>query len=188
MTKREHILNAALAVFLEKGGTKATFGDIAKAAGISRPTLYASFDDKDALLVAVIAFASSAQIDAAQEALMKASSLDQKLAIFNEIMVMAPFRLIQQSNDVADILSGHNAIARDAILNAMDARAIFLKDMLMPYGDGMDEAAIHAIALTYTKAVSGLKNAVRTEDELQEAVDGQSAMLQIFLRQSNGDT
>ena len=181
MNKRERILNAALTVFMAKGGHKTTFGDIAKAAGISRPTLYAAFDDKDALLVAVIDHASSAMIVAAREAMIAAPTLADKLALFNDIMIMAPFQQIQQSEDAADILSGHNDAAKAAIMDATDKRALFLVEILTPYANGVDATVIHELAVTYTKAVSGLKNAVRSAQELQEALDGQAKMLQYYL-------
>ena len=54
MTKKTQILNAAAKVFYQRGGAKTKFGDIAKEAGISRPTLYAAFEDKNAIMVATI--------------------------------------------------------------------------------------------------------------------------------------
>ena len=54
MTDKNHILNAAAKVFYEQGATKAKFGDIAKQAGISRPTLYAAFEDKNAIMITTI--------------------------------------------------------------------------------------------------------------------------------------
>ena len=54
MEKRLQILDAAARVFYERGVRKASFGDIAKEAGISRPTLYAAFEDKNAIMLAAI--------------------------------------------------------------------------------------------------------------------------------------
>ena len=52
MIKKIQILNAAAKVFYQQGASKAKFGDIAKEAGISRPTLYTFFKDKNAITIA----------------------------------------------------------------------------------------------------------------------------------------
>ena len=52
--KRRQILNGATAVFLEKGFDAASMGEIARAAGVSKGTLYVYFDDKQALFDAIV--------------------------------------------------------------------------------------------------------------------------------------
>ena len=113
--------------------------------------------------------------------MLVASSLHDKLTTFNQVLVIEPFRQIQQSEDAADILSGHNERTKAAILDVMDVRAAFLNDVLMPYASGLGEHTVHQLAVGYTKAVSGLKNAVRSVDELEAACEVQSMMLCAFL-------
>lgn len=48
------LLDAAQAVFVEKGYARATVEDVAKAAGISRKTVYTRYANKDDILAAVI--------------------------------------------------------------------------------------------------------------------------------------
>lgn len=52
--KREAIINAALAAFLEEGYGGSSVNRIAASAGVSITTLYRHFDSKDDLFVAVI--------------------------------------------------------------------------------------------------------------------------------------
>jgi AcrR family transcriptional regulator len=52
--KRRQILNGATAVFMEKGFDAASMGEIARAAGVSKGTLYVYFDDKQALFDAIV--------------------------------------------------------------------------------------------------------------------------------------
>jgi AcrR family transcriptional regulator len=52
--RRDHILTAAIKVFSEKGYHRATIRDIAREAAIADGTVYASFDSKAALLMAVL--------------------------------------------------------------------------------------------------------------------------------------
>jgi AcrR family transcriptional regulator len=53
--RRERLLDAALAVFVDKGIDGATVKDITAAAGVTPGLLYHYFDDKDALVQALLA-------------------------------------------------------------------------------------------------------------------------------------
>jgi AcrR family transcriptional regulator len=50
----ERILDAAGQCFAERGVTRTTIGDIAHAAGCSRPTIYRYFEDRDTLRIAFV--------------------------------------------------------------------------------------------------------------------------------------
>jgi AcrR family transcriptional regulator len=52
--KRRQIIDGARAVFLSRGFDAASMGDIAKAAGVSKGTLYVYFKDKDELFAAIV--------------------------------------------------------------------------------------------------------------------------------------
>ena len=52
--KRRQIIEGARAVFLARGFDAASMGDIAKAAGVSKGTLYVYFKDKDELFAAIV--------------------------------------------------------------------------------------------------------------------------------------
>ena len=52
--RREQILEAATRVFAEKGFRRATTREVAREAGVSEGTIYNYFDDKDALMVAIL--------------------------------------------------------------------------------------------------------------------------------------
>lgn len=52
--KREHVLDAALAVFASKGFRGATVHDVAKAAGVADGTIYNLFENKAALLHGIL--------------------------------------------------------------------------------------------------------------------------------------
>lgn len=53
-SRRAHIAEAALSVFATKGYHRATIRDVARAAGVADGTIYASFADKEDLLVALL--------------------------------------------------------------------------------------------------------------------------------------
>jgi len=52
--KRRQILDGARAVFLAQGYDAASMGEIARAAGVSKGTLYVYFDSKEALFIAIV--------------------------------------------------------------------------------------------------------------------------------------
>ena len=52
--RREQILGAATRVFAEKGFSRATTREVAREAGVSEGTIYNYFEDKDALLMAIM--------------------------------------------------------------------------------------------------------------------------------------
>ena len=52
--KRRQIIEGARAVFMARGFDAASMGDIAKAAGVSKGTLYVYFTDKDDLFSAIV--------------------------------------------------------------------------------------------------------------------------------------
>ncbi|WP_031337270.1 TetR/AcrR family transcriptional regulator [Rhodopseudomonas sp. B29] len=59
--KRRQILDGARAVFLELGFDGASMGEIARAAGVSKGTLYVYFTDKNSLFCAIVEQESLAQ-------------------------------------------------------------------------------------------------------------------------------
>ena len=52
--RRQHVLDAALKVFAERGFHRTTIRDIAQAAGVSDGTIYNVFENKEALLLALL--------------------------------------------------------------------------------------------------------------------------------------
>jgi AcrR family transcriptional regulator len=52
--RREQILGAATRVFGEKGFSRATTREVARTAGVSEGTIYNYFEDKDALMLAIL--------------------------------------------------------------------------------------------------------------------------------------
>src|SRR5438309_685769 len=76
---REHFLVAAEACFDRYGIAKTTMDDIAKMAGVSRPTVYRHFDDRDTLILAVVMRRSRQLIDRAQKYIRKYPTFEEQL-------------------------------------------------------------------------------------------------------------
>ena len=171
MTKKTHILNAAAKVFYQQGATKAKFGDIAKEAGISRPTLYAAYEDKNAIMIATIHHISEQLLETIRGQIADKVKAEERLSLFAKIAIIEPYKLIQQSEDAADILSGHNDDGRKAIRQTLEQRSLFLYEILKPFaGDDKSEDELVAHCRTFVLSSSGLKSTVSNDDELQNCL------------------
>lgn len=76
---REHFLNAAEACFEKYGIAKTTMDDIAQMAGVSRPTVYRHFDDRESLILAVILRRAQALVAKAQKQILKQKTFEDRL-------------------------------------------------------------------------------------------------------------
>jgi AcrR family transcriptional regulator len=72
-------MDAAEACFEKYGIAKTTMDDIAKMAGVSRPTVYRHFNDRDGLILAVVMRRSRQLIERAQKFLRKQDSLEDQI-------------------------------------------------------------------------------------------------------------
>jgi AcrR family transcriptional regulator len=76
---REHFLVAAEACFDRYGIAKTTMDDIAKMAGVSRPTVYRHFADRDTLILEVVMRRAYSLIDRAQKYIRKQKTFADQL-------------------------------------------------------------------------------------------------------------
>jgi AcrR family transcriptional regulator len=81
--RRQHILEAAVAVFAERGFERATIKDIARAAGVSDGAIYNAFDSKTALLEGMLAPLASDFTESRTGAVSLAQRLRDRWAAFS---------------------------------------------------------------------------------------------------------
>ena len=74
-----HFIDAAEACFERYGVVKTTMEDIAKMAGVSRPTVYRHFSDRDSLILAVIMRRSRSLIGKAQAFIRRHERFEDQL-------------------------------------------------------------------------------------------------------------
>lgn len=72
-------MDAAERCFDQYGIGKTTMDDIAKMAGVSRPTVYRHFDDRDTLILAVVMRRSRQLIERAQKYIRKYNTFEEQL-------------------------------------------------------------------------------------------------------------
>ena len=171
MITKTEILNAAAKVFYQQGASRTKFGDIAKEAGISRPTLYKVFKDKNTIMVATIHHVSNQILEQIKGQLANNFTAVDRLTLFTDLAIIEPYKLIQQSEDAADILSGHNDDGRSAIKKTLEQRSLFLYEILKPFAqNNHTEVALIGYCKTFVLSSSGLKSTVSNIDELQNCL------------------
>ena len=105
------ILEAAKAVFFRFGVTKTTMGDIAKAAGISRQTLYNAYPGKDEVLRASVKAMADGNIAEAQAEWNAVDDFAVRLDIFFNRVPLGWFNITYQTPDREDLAEGIYAAA-----------------------------------------------------------------------------
>jgi AcrR family transcriptional regulator len=75
----EHVLDAAVAVFAERGFHEASMDEIAGRAGVSKPILYTHFESKDGLYEATLMRAQRLLSDRVQESIDPGASAEERL-------------------------------------------------------------------------------------------------------------
>jgi AcrR family transcriptional regulator len=93
--RRNQILDAAVAVFAEKGFHRATTKEIARAAGVSEGTIYNYFASKDDLLIGIMTrLANLEHLDTELAEALQSDARDFLIAIFRQRM-----GLVQQKDE-----------------------------------------------------------------------------------------
>jgi AcrR family transcriptional regulator len=119
--RREQIVEAATRVLAEKGFRRATTREVARAAGVSEGTIYNYFEDKDALLLAIL--------DKLNETERRAEDFEEGLAAdfrtFLEQYLCRRMSLIWENREVFRV------VLSELLVNA-ELRERYLQDVVYP--------------------------------------------------------
>lgn len=183
------LVDAAIRTFVRFGYRKTTMLDIAAEADVSRPTLYASYRSKDEILAASIRYMSERALARAEVALQDCKTLDDKLRAYFEATVVPAFELIESSPESNDLITGHNAAGKAAILEMQVKRRNVIMQLLAPHqaeiersGQSLSQFA-HFVIITST----GMKYAADSKEELLDLLASlRIAILKVAGDQSSG--
>jgi len=119
--RRDQILDAATRVFAQKGFSRATTREVAREAGVSEGTIYNYFEDKDALLMAIL--------DVLNETERRAEDFEEGLATdfegFVEEYLRRRMTLIWQNREVFRV------VLSELLVNA-GLRERYLREVVEP--------------------------------------------------------
>jgi AcrR family transcriptional regulator len=118
--RRDHIVQAAIKVFTAKGYHRATIRDIAKEAGVADGTIYLSFANKEALLMAVL--------DPLDEAKAPMLAIEPNTNPKEFLGKALTHRFASLTSDKLDVL---RVVLSEALVNE-ELRALYVERVLAP--------------------------------------------------------
>ena len=175
--KSDHILDAALPVFVRHGFRKTSMADIARAANISRASLYLSFSGKEELFRAGSARAHARTMREVEAVLVGGgdvfSRIESAVAVFHRTLI-APFA---GSPDAIELFDVNMALASDITLAARTRLVALLAQAL---ADAQASGAVSLdvlnskpddVANVIVAAMDGIKHApgdgAKREEQMQ---------------------
>ena len=179
--KSDHILDAALPVFVRHGFRKTSMADIARAAKISRASLYLSFGSKEELFRAGSTRAHANTMREVEAALAGSGDvfnrIEAAIAVFQRGLI-APFA---GSPDAAELFDVNMALAKDITLAAR-ARLVALLAQALADAQAAGTVALDPlnsrpadVANVIVAAMDGIKHAPGDGAESEES-------MQLFMR------
>lgn len=168
--QQEKLLDAAIQTFVRFGFRKATMADIAREAGVSRPTLYASFRSKDEILGACIRGMAAASLERVQSGWQGDETLSEKIDTLFQSTVVPAFELLQSSPYSDDLISGHSAAGKAAIIEARVNTRSALMEVLAPHEKSIQQTgqSVSQFAHFVVITAQSMKYAADSKAELDD--------------------
>lgn len=166
--RRQQILDAALEVFLRFGYRRTTMEDVARQAGLSRPTLYLSFPGKQAIFCAVVEAGQDRLLGEVQGILQRPLTLRDRLVAVFEAWSVTPFAELSRS-PAADELAGDGfAFAGDIFADGLARLVALLADAIAD-DDALPTPGPSALARArvLVGAARGFKEIARDVEDLR---------------------
>ena len=169
------VIEAAYQVFFRYGYDRTTMGDLAKAAGLSRPALYLVFPGKAEVFRAVVEWLTENLLGGIRSSLKREWSLERKLMHTFELAVAQPYEAIKANPDAADLLSlDHEVLAVEASYASLQTYLVeLLQDAVK--ASGLDANAAE-VARTLMSAIRGFKLVASDGKDLRRLMAVQVAM------------
>lgn len=167
--KQKKIIMCAIEVITRYGVRKATMGDIADQAGISRQTLYASYKNKEEILAATIRYSTDKTIEEVEKAWSVQVKLSEKIDVFFEMAIIFYFKAMADMPDWKDIISGHNNIGPEEKRAAEDRKADLLTSLFVEYDEPLKKNGSNAkdYAEFFASSASNFKYIAQDEAQLR---------------------
>lgn len=169
-------MSVAFDLFMRHGFKKVTMSDIAEAADMSRPTLYAAFPNKEAVFAGLGQRHCDRADEEIAERLPKARTLEARLRVVLEVIIVEPAESIMSSPHGLELLSNASAYAPEQTNEVYRRLERHLVAILAPALGKKAPMAAEDLAHIITMASRGLKASSTTPEELRRLVDGLIAM------------
>lgn len=176
--KQQKIVKAALEVFMRYGYRRATMGDIAGHAGMSRPALYLSFPNKEAILRAVLAKGYDEILRNIEGGLPAHASLSAQLGHVFELWSVRPFDTVMLSPAADELMTDSYDFVGDVIERSAQRLAVLLASVIRAAvaEPGALQPSAEARARVMIAATHGFKSTARDTQDMRTLVHDLVAM------------
>lgn len=173
MTTRESIVQAADALFYERGFEHTSFADIAEAVQISRGNFYYHFRTKDEILEAVIAARTERTQDMLAQWEAEADGPQERIRLFAEILIRNQTKIMRYGCPVGTLCMelaklGHGD--QDGANAILDLFRTWLRRQFEQIGRKKDADALALHLLVRSQGVAMLAQALRDEQFVEQEV------------------
>ena len=136
---KEIIIKAAEAIARRYSFQKATVGDIAKEAGLSRQTIYSVVGSKENVIAELICYSEMRRLRSIKQRLVGCKSLSEQLDVYLDERVALPFARIHLEPNIFEIWANPEINGHPAIEKMEQADFQFLSEFFLPYADKLGE-------------------------------------------------
>ncbi|CAB3775545.1 hypothetical protein LMG28614_00013 [Paraburkholderia ultramafica] len=172
--RRDQVVQAAIDVFLRYGYARTTMTDIAQAAGLSRPTLYLAFPDKDAIFHAVVDAMVADKLNEIRQRLPRYRGFEAKLRFACEAWGAEGFELVQAHPDAKDMFD----LGFASVCNGYSAFGDLLVDIISaPLAEADLDIEATDLARAIVFAIKGFKDVARDGAEVRRMIGVQVAVI-----------
>lgn len=163
----EKVIAAATDIFVRYGYKRVTMGEIAEAAGMSRPALYLVFPSKADILRSVIAHIVSGLLAEIRQGINGFATVEDKLTFAFDVWCVRGFEIMKASPDAKDLYESSLQFAGQVTADASAEFVAILADVLEPLVKRQTRVDLSAvqIALVLAGAMPGFKLASKTSDQ-----------------------
>jgi AcrR family transcriptional regulator len=116
--KRLRIVAAATSLFNRYGFKRTSVDQLAAEAGVAKPTIYAYFDDKEAIFRAVVEAVCDEMVSGAKEASARDVPIEERLAAMLSAKFTRYFELVLASPHAAELVDSHGTIGAEIVQRA----------------------------------------------------------------------
>lgn len=170
--KLTRAVEAAGQVFLRYGYARTTMGDIANAAGMSRPALYLLFPGKEQVFSAATMHLAKQRLDEIRHAIAQCDGIEQKLVTACEMLLLSVYHLQQTAPDAKDMDDLEFPVVREIYTMFVDFFADIVSD-----SETTSTIPAREVANVLLYGARGLRNVATSADEFRDMIKLHTVLL-----------
>jgi AcrR family transcriptional regulator len=174
--KKDKILETAFRLFLKHGYRKVTMGDLAAEAAMSRPSLYAVFPNKEAVLTEMIDRQREANKALIHTTLPELNDLKDQLHFIFDVWIIQPFASVVDSENGKELIVNCATFVPLAVDQLFADFEACLSLVLERSFQDPSKISAKDTARILNLATRGLKSSTDTLPQIKRLTDGLIAM------------